>query len=189
MVDSIKTNTDLSKSQSAPKRNNSSALKENFKNLSSGLSVSEVLKEAPAVVQVQSYKNSTQVGKLVDNLNEAVKSSKETLQALEDVSAQASSPAGNELNVVKAFAEDLDELKSDIVDLLKDLRTRAGQAAVLNENIEAADSRVEDLEKAQAMASDASMGIQFDKETALSAHSFLSPGSVDRLLQEKEDGL
>lgn len=184
MVDSIKSQTNLSQSQSTPKRTSNNSLRQNFKSLSSGLSVSQALKDTPAVVHVQTPKSSVQVGKLVDNLNDAVKSSKRTLKALEDVSSAAE--GNDDINVVQAFAEDLDQLKSDIVELLQDLRHRVSRAEVLSENMEAADTRLEDLERAQEKVRDASEGILSNKEEALFAHSFLNPGSVDRLLEEHE---
>ena len=117
---------------------------------------------------------------MVESLNDAVRFSKEALNALEGV---ADSEQG-EPELVKEFAADLDKLKSDIVDLLSDLRRRADTADVASENIEASDASIEDVERAQAQASEASSQIQFNSEEALSAHGALTFERVAQLLAE-----
>lgn len=182
MVDSIKNQTVNPQSSAVSKQTNSSALRESFKNLSSGLSVSQSLKDAPVVVHIQGARGSGQLGKVVTNLNDAVKSSKETLKSLEDSAAAAAD--GSETEVVRAFAEDLQKLKSDIVELLETLRKRAGTAEVLNENMEAADVKLEDVEKARETAESMQSSMQTDNNKALSAHHGLSLERVTELLAE-----
>jgi flagellin-like hook-associated protein FlgL len=183
MVDNIKNQPNLRHPQSVPKKQDQTALRQNFKSISSGLSVSQVVRDAPAVVHVQATQSqSAQVGKVVSNLNDAVKSSKKTLKALEDVTQAAEDGPG--ASVVRAFAEDLDALKADIVDLLETLRMRADRAAVLGENMQASEARLEDVEKARAKAESMGSGLQFKAEEALEAHRGITPDSVARLLQE-----
>jgi hypothetical protein len=155
-------------------------LRESFKNLSSGTSVSQAAKEVPAVINVQKRGSSVKVGKLVESLNEAVRFSKEALNALEGVG----DPDRKNPELVKEFANDLDKLKSDIVDLLSDLRRRADTAGVANENIEASDASLADVERAQARATQTSSQIQFNSEEALNAHGELTFEKVARLLAE-----
>ncbi|MCB0322593.1 MAG: hypothetical protein KDD69_03435 [Bdellovibrionales bacterium] len=188
MVDSIKGQTSPTSSPKATNESSraggsqsSDALRESYKNLSSGTSVTQAAKEVPAVVNVQKRGNSVQVGKLVQNLNEAVRYSNEALKALEEV---ATPEAGGPNGLVREFAEDLDKLRSDIVDLLSDLRLRADTANVASENIEAADASVEDVARAQARANSAHSQIQFNSVDALNAHEGLTFEKVARLLAE-----
>lgn len=185
MVDNIKNQPNIRYPQSVPKKQDQTALRQNFKSISSGLSVSQVVRDAPAVVHVQATQlQSAQVGKVVSNLNDAVKSSKKTLKALEDVSQAAEDGGPEAASVVRAFAEDLDALKADIVDLLETLRVRADRAAVLGENMQASEARLEDVEKARAKAESMGSGLQFKAEEALEAHRGITPDSVARLLRE-----
>ena len=139
------------------------------------------MRDAPAVVHVNAgARSQVPVGKIIDNLRDAVKSSRQTLKALEDVAAAAEE---EDATAVKAFADDLDGLKSDIVDLLHQLRERASRAEVLNENIQAADSRLEDVDKANYQARSTGSEIHFNSEEALNAHS-LNTETVSKLLGE-----
>jgi hypothetical protein len=175
MVDSIKNDPRISQTRSVVR--NDASLRENFRQLSSGLSVSQAAQEAQ--VTSNSPKGRPQVNKLVNNLNDAVKFSREALQALEKVVSEEE--AGS---VIGEFTADLERLRLDIVDLLEDLRSRARTAEVISENIEAADARLEDVERAGAKAREASVQIQFRSEEALQAHGALTLEKVNRLLDE-----
>ena len=186
MVDSIKNSQSLLSSSTprkageASKQSDSASLRESFKTLSSGTSVSQAAQEQPAVVNVQKRGNSAKASKLVDSLNEALRHSKDALSAIEEIAGSDD----KELSSVKEFATDLEELKSDIVDLLSDLRRRAEAADVASENFEAADATVEDVARARTKASEASSQIQFNSDEALSAHGGLDFERVARLLAE-----
>jgi hypothetical protein len=212
MVDSIK-NSQSPLPSTAPKKpgeaikpgSSEAVARDSFKSLSSGTSVSRVAQESPAVVNIQKRGNSAKAGKLVESLNEAVRFSTEALNVLEGVSrpgangrvekkaTEENSPEkkvdeqdteDTSSGLVQAFAEDLAELKSDIVDLLADLRRRAEAADVASENFEASDASVEDVDRAQSKATETSSQIQFNSEEALSAHGELSFERVARLLAE-----
>ncbi len=182
MVDSIKAEPPKAESQPSVKQPDSAALRESFRNLSSGLSVAEALKDAPAVVHVKSAHTPGQLGKVVTGLRDAVKSSSETLMNLEAAAReiQDSDAAG----IVGEFARDLAELKSDIVTLLQTLRERAGAAEVLSENMEAAEVRLEDVERAKEQAVSIQSTLPAQGEKALSAHSELNPARVSTLLAD-----
>ncbi len=189
MVDSIKNSQSLLSSSTAPKKaseaskqNAPSALRESFKTLSSGTSVSQVANEASAVVNVRKREEPAKGSKLVESLNEAVRFSNEALNVLEQVAESDSDEKGSGL--VREFADDLEELKSDIVDLLSDLRSRAETADVASENLEAADATVEDVDRAQNTASEASDQIQFNSDEALGAIGELNFERVAKLLAE-----
>ncbi len=189
MVDSIKNSQSPLSSSPTPKKANevtkqssASELRESFKTLSSGTSVSQAANESPAVVKVQKRGENAKGSKLVESLNEAVRYSNEALNVLEQVVESEGKNSGSGL--VQEFADDLAELKSDIVDLLSDLRRRAETADIASENIDAADVSVEDVDRAQNKASNTSSQIQFNSEEALSAHGELSFERVAKLLAE-----
>ena len=182
MVDSIKNQTNQSQSQTVQKDASNTTLRESFKQLSSGLSVSNALRDAPAIVHVQNARGSGHVGKIVNNLNDAVKSSKDALKSLEDLAASFGSE-GN-ADVSKAFASDVQKLKSDIGDLVDTLRQRAGTAEVMNENMQAADVKLEDVYKAQAKAQSMHSIVRLDKEQAMNAHQGLTLDRVQQLLAD-----
>ena len=182
MVDSIKGQSRAALTQ-AQKEASGSALRESFKSLSSGTSVSQVAKEASAVVNVQKRPSQGNLGNMVTSLNDAVRFSKEALKALEGV-ADSTGALGNR-GLVQEFADDLNKLKAEVADLLEGLQNQAQTADVLNENIEASGTKVEDLEKAQAKAKETNSLIQFHSEEALAAHGgTLTVDSVSRLLGE-----
>lgn len=191
MVDSIKSQTPVltpSKSKSVQEQsNNTASLRDNFKSLSSGLTVAQAANDTPAVVNIRREGNSDKAGRLKDNLNDAVRFSNEALRSLENIAsdkelkAEKPEPVGS----VQELAADLDRLKSDIVDLLDELRSRAETADLISENYQAAGARLEDVEKAQTKAQSTSSDIQFNSEQALNAHSGeLTLERVQQLLSE-----
>ena len=182
MVDSIKGQSRAAL-VNAQKEASSNSLRESFKTLSSGTSVSQVAKDVPAVVNVQRRPQSGPLGELVTSLNDAVKFSQEALKALEGV-ADSTGAIGHR-GLVKEFSGDLDKLKSEVTDLLEGLKNQAQSADVLNENIQASDTKVSDLYKAQSKAKETNSLIQFNSEEALQAHGgALTVDSVSRLLVE-----
>ena len=185
MVDTIKSQAPVALEPQGTKQTTKKALRENFKNLSSGRSVGEALRDAPALVNVNSARNPVgkmPVGKMIDGLHEAVRSSKQTLKALEQVAAdmEGSGDAG----AVDSFAGDIGQLKSDLGSLLDALSQRAGAAEVVQENMAAADVRLEDVERARAKAESMQSMMRFDSERAMGAHEGLSAEKVGRLLTE-----
>ncbi len=182
MVDSIKSRTNQTQPIKVTNQTDHTSLRENLKNLSSGLSVAQVMRDAPTVVHLQNSQNTGQVGKVVQNLKEAVNSSKETLKSLEDL--VASFDSSGEAAVKTTFAIDVQKLRSNIVDLLDTLHKQAGTAEVMSENIQAADVSLEDVEKARAAADEMQSTIKLDNTQALAAHSGLRPERVSALLAD-----
>ncbi len=167
MVDSIKPQVSPAQVRSGPKESpkpGAQSLRENFKTVSNGAESAQLARETAATVKVRKREDGPQLGKLANTLNDAVKFSNEALKAIERVSETEAS--GGNTDVVQEFANDLDRLKSDIVDLLSDLRSRADRAGIIGANIEASTPQLEDVAKAQERA----QTISFDVEQALGAH-------------------
>jgi hypothetical protein len=167
MVDSIKSQVSPAQVRSGPKESpkpGAQSLRDNFKTVSTGGEATQVARESATTVQIRKREDGPQVGKLANTLNDAVKFSNEALKAIERVS-DSDSP-GENTEVVQEFANDLDRLKSDIVDLLSDLRSRADRAGIIGANIEASSPQLEDVAKAQERAK----SISFDVDQALGAH-------------------
>lgn len=177
MVDSIRNLTNPQKVDI--RQIDSNTLRSNFKNLSSGLSVAQAANNQAANIQTL-YQHSPKMGKVVDHLKDALKSSEQTLKALEEMSDETSSDETS----ISFIAKDINELKSDVVELLKTLKQRTETANIMSENISSADSRIEDVQAAQDMAKNMQADIVLLKNEALQAHSQLSSAEVQKLLEE-----
>ena len=111
------------------------------------------------------------------------RNSRLALDSLERLS-EREGPGNNGVEVVQAFANDIDKLRNDIGGILETLREGVNRAEVLQENISSSDNRLVDVDTAQAEAKSAGQEISFSSEQAIDAHSSLSPERVSSLLSE-----
>ena len=180
MVDSIKNRVGLAESRPTPKKAEELNLRDNFKSISSGLSVLQSAQEAKAASPGgASGKTGSQVNRLLDNLNDAVKFSREAVLALDK--AVGDHDASSSLEKLTA---DIEKLRSDIAGVLEGLRTRADAAQVIGENLAAASPEIENVDKASVKAREAGSQIQFRSDQALGAHDGLSANRVAELLED-----
>lgn len=179
------------------------ALKENFKTISSTLSVAQVSRQVSG-----SVKNSDDgATKLSNSLKDAVKYSKQALKVLEDITAgdlthadvqKLLSSEGSSESVeidlnkqkdgvsVQDLAVDLAALKENLSKLFDSLKAKANQSEVYSENQKASEAQISDLKEAQSKADATSMRIQFNSQEALLAHNGLTVDSVANLLSSGE---
>ncbi len=161
---------------------NSKNLRDNFRSISSGTNVNE-----RAVKGDDQSENSAraqpreQVNEVVKNLNDAVSFSSLALRSVEEITVERASKQPRQ---VQEFARDLNKLREDIESVLQVLREKAAAAEVLDENLQSSDSKLADVDTAQAHAADTGARIHFDEEKAISAHANLSAGNVAELLRE-----
>ena len=200
MVDKIKENIPVKPKVQAATASVTSpqALKENFKSISSNLSVAQVSKQLTTAA-----KNSDDgATRLSSSLKDAVKYSKQALKVLEDVVAGDLKPDGVERLLsdgpppseikrpprerdgisVTELAGDLETLKDNLTNLFEALKLKANQTEVSSENKKASEVDISDLEEAQSKAESTSMRIQFNGREALYAHGGLTLDSVAQLL-------
>jgi hypothetical protein len=158
----------------------SESLTSSFRNLSSGQKA--IPKEDFS--NVTSNRNSLGFTKLIKDLNDAVSFSSMALKSLERLS-EASHNEPNSIRLVDNFVADLDKLRKNIGDTLLSLRERAQTAHIINENLQAANSNINDLSSMQVHAEQTGISIQKHKESAVSAHGEqLTPSRVEELLSE-----
>jgi hypothetical protein len=213
MVDKIKSQEfvklQIEKERSTPAAPSRSGneLREGFKTLSSSLSVAERVNDQKSTNKASS--RSAEIPKTASNmasLDDAVRFSKDAINALEQVTAGSlksenvysllsedaeavpvkAKSRGDSISVGQ-LADDLESLKKDLKDLFATLKQKADQTGVLDENIEASNTSVEDLQQAQQLAEKASKEIQFNPRDALKAYDQLNVSSVARLLHEGDD--
>lgn len=201
MADKIDVQKPLS-SQQQLKSSSPQVLKENFKSLSSNLSVAQVTQEATP----QTKKSDEGAAKLSNSLKDAVKYSKQALKVLEDITAGDLNPDGvnkllsvnedtEEVEIqprpresvsVTELADDLSALKENLSSLFETLKEKSNKSDVLSENKQASLSDTKDLVKAQSKAESASLRIQFNGREALEVHQGLTINSVAKLLSNTE---
>jgi hypothetical protein len=213
MVDKIKSQEfvklQIEKERSTPAAPSRSGheLREGFKSLSSSLSVAEKVNDLKSNNKAPSKPvEIRKSGSNMASLDDAVRYSKDAIDALEQVTAGSlktqnvysllsedeeaipvkSKPRGESISIGQ-LADDLESLKNDLKDLFATLKQKADQTGVLDENIEASNVSVEDLQQAQQLAEKASKEIQFNPQGALKAYDQLNVSSVARLLHEGED--
>lgn len=215
MVDKIKSSSPpvlrtLEKEQIAPSNAKSNeSLRQGFQTLSNTLSVTERAVKDTKVQKSESKaseatKKPPSESKL-SSLNDAVRFSKEALNALEQVTAgglssksvsallsddEENESSGIQLKdksdkpAVVEIANDLDALKTNLRDLFTALKQKADKSNITIANQEASNPSVEDLDKAKELAKNASNKIEFNPQKAMDAHSGIDLQSVTRLLRE-----
>lgn len=202
MVDKIKQNqiegARVQQQSAAP---SPQALKENFKSISSNLSVAQVAKQSTVGVK----SSDEGAARLSNSLKDAVKYSKQALKVLEDVVAGDLSegdvkellsdkpvqdpialPQRERSISVSELAGDLEALKDSLATLFESLKSKANASEVYSENKRASQVTARDLEEARSKAESTSMRIQFNAQEALSAHGGLNINSVAQLLSSAE---
>ena len=210
MVDNIKAQgiqpqTQQENQKVAAATTSTQSLKDNFKSISSSLSVVQVAKISNSNSPAKSSENSN-ASRLSASLQDAVKYSKQAIKVLEDVTAgdlnhseveKLLSESGSDAEVslperpkeilsVEDIAGDLEALKNNLTSLFESLKQKATQSEVFTENQRASEADKKDLEIAQSKADSTSMQIQFNSREALSAHNGLTLDSVASLLSSSE---
>ena len=185
MVDSIKSKPPQQLSGQNPKTAKIDQLKKGFKDLSSGLRVSDVVHAEVKASASSEAKESRKVGNALRNLNDAISFSALALQSLEKV-AEDAERSENEVAAVQDFASNLDQIRGDIQNTLKELKVKLERGRVAQENIEASDAKLQDVDAALNQAEDTGNKIESDGQKAIDAHRLggLTPERVAELLAE-----
>lgn len=165
MVDSIN-----NRHSSLPSKLGESKLRNNFKDLTSKVSLSSVK------VQETAASNSREAGPKVqaNKLNDAVSFSKLALKSLDDLSGNGSEGVER---------SDIDQIKADIQNVLSKLNHKAVRAEVAAENVASAESQIRDIDLASKAAQNTSAQIGFGASEAINAHTGLTPERVASLLE------
>lgn len=179
MVDSINNKPKLSSVKAQASNQRISQLKSVDSPQAARSGADKAAKEIPAAINLQKKNSSVPVGKLADNLQDAVRFSREALRSIEGVADTVGQIPDSGIGA--EFAEEVGKLRTDLQGLLTELQSRADTAGIISANIEAEGPRIEDVERAQAKAQSTKSVIQFQSEQALAAHS-ITPETVERLL-------
>lgn len=185
MVDSVKSRN----GSSGVPTPNSSSLRNNFQNLSSGLKIAEAVAQDKftSTAKVQSAvsektekaeKKSQKLDRAVSSLNDAVSLSAQVLESLSALTESDDSP-----DPVKELAKDLEEVRRDVSTVLKELQQRADRASVIKENLDSAEPNLQDLSAAQARAEDIGLQIVDGDVSLIEAHD-ITPERVAQLLAD-----
>jgi hypothetical protein len=216
MVDKIKSPSPVQKNLQSEQANVEKAkspesLRQGFQTLSTSLSVSDrfIRDQKPLKVETRRQEDSRNASPevKVSSLDDAVRYSREALNALEQVTAgglnsqtvssllseeedsSVDIPERSEAKRTRVgeLAEDLDTLKTNLRDLFIALKEKADKSNVTISNREASNPGVEDLRLATELARNASKEIKFHPDNALEVHSGIDLNSVTRLLREKDE--
>ena len=179
---------DIKRPSFAPQRaNNSPAgqtrqLVKNFETLRAA-----AVPEARDTVHLQNAekaKSARKSGKLLTNLNDAASFSKLALRSLEQAAQGVENGADNEF---EQFGGDIEQIRSNISEVVQVLRQRAQTVEIARENYDSSESRIEDIGEATRQLQETADKMQdsgFNGRAAMDAHAGLSPERVFELLRE-----
>ena len=124
-------------------------LKDSFAQLSCGLDVSCV--SSPAPTAVSERRASEQFSGVLSSLNDAIEYSENAIDSLERISSSKQSLQSSE-EASSVSPKEISQLRHEMCALLDQLRRRIDTAHVMNQNLHAADIRIDNVRKAQKMA-------------------------------------
>ncbi len=182
MVDQVKAREASSLANREEVRRNNS-LRENFRNLSSGLKISRGTEDQAVAVNTTDSGNRNTFTRLIRGLNDAISFSALALRSLEQAASEAEAPE-QDSKLVNDFIDGLGRLRNDIDNAVQTLKQRAESAEVIRENFNSATAQLEDVEHAQAHAESTGLQIQRQLTQAIDAHQGLSSSRVQALLSE-----
>ena len=190
MVDAIKARPVVNGTQAAKQ----ATLRTSFENLSSGLKVAETVAKDQFVSTRRAEAGSAdkanggdkkverKVDRALNSLKDAVSLSSKVLEHLDQVS-NGDGDNSDSSDPIRELARDLDQVRQDVSQVLKQLRERHAHAQVLKENIDSAASNPEDLTAAQARAENISLQVVDGDTSLVDAHD-ISPERVASLLAD-----